>query len=256
MAPVNRITPRAVIDKLNLDSGVDRSESSNSFRMEARGECMRILLVEGEAHTAQYLRKGLVENGFAVDVMRFDSGGFHPARRAEYDLLVCDVPRGAGPIPEARWNGQHAPVLFLADRGSVPPGIPGRTGDNYLLKPFAFSDFLERVHGLLRWGTDRAQMTLRVGGLELDLVRHRAARDGQRLDLTPKEFLLLSLLMRKSGEVLSRAYIADQVWEINFESNTNFVDVHIRRLRSKLDDPFPTKLIHTVRGMGYVLEER
>jgi two-component system copper resistance phosphate regulon response regulator CusR len=99
-------------------------------------------------------------------------------------------------------------------------------------------------------------LTLHVAGLELDLVRHRAMRDGRRLDLTPKEFLLLSLLMRKTGEVLSRAVIADQVWEINFDSNTNFVDVHIRRLRSKVDDPFPVKLIHTVRGMGYVLEER
>jgi two-component system copper resistance phosphate regulon response regulator CusR len=99
-------------------------------------------------------------------------------------------------------------------------------------------------------------MTLRVGGLELDLVRHRASRDGRRLDLTPKEFLLLSFLMRKTGEVLSRTYLADQVWEINFDSNTNFVDVHIRRLRSKVDDPFPVKLIHTVRGLGYVVEER
>ncbi|HJZ98124.1 MAG TPA: winged helix-turn-helix domain-containing protein [Candidatus Solibacter sp.] len=217
---------------------------------------MRILLVEGEVQTGQYLRRGLVENGFAVDVMRFDSGGFHPPHRAEYDLLVCDVPRGAGPISETRWSTQPAPVLFLTDRNSAPAGMSRRTGENYLLKPFAFSDFLERVHALLRWGTDRGQMTLRVGGLELDLVRHRASRDGKRLDLTPKEFLLLSLLMRKTGEVLSRAYISDQVWEINFESNTNFVDVHVRRLRSKLDDPFPTKLIHTVRGMGYVLEER
>ena len=208
---------------------------------------MRILLVEGEVQAGQYLRRGLVENGFAVDVMRFDSGGFHPPHRPEYDLLVCDVPRGGGPIPEARWSSQHAPVLFLADR---------RIGENYLLKPFAFSDFLERVHGLLRWSTQRAQMTLQIGGLELDLVRHRAGRDGKRLDLTPKEFLLLSLLMRKSGEVLSRAYIADQVWDINFESNTKFVDVHKSRLRSKVDDPFTTKLIHTVRGMGYVLEER
>ena len=217
---------------------------------------MRILLVEGEVHTAQYLRRGLVENGFAVDVMRFDSGGFQPANRAEYDLLVCDMAGGAGTMPEARSSNQNAPVLFLADRNSVPLGGAGRAGESYLLKPFAFSDFLEHVHRLLRWGTDRAQMTFCVGGLELDLVRHRASRDGRRLDLTPKEFLLLSLLMRKTGEVLSRAYISDQVWEINFESNTNFVDVHIRRLRSKVDDPFPTKLIHTVRGMGYVLEER
>jgi two-component system copper resistance phosphate regulon response regulator CusR len=217
---------------------------------------MRILLVEGEANTGRYLRRGLVENGFAVDVMRFDSGGFQSPARAEYDLLVWDVPRGAGPIPETQWSNQHPPVLFLADHNSIPQQIPGRNGENYLVKPFAFSDFLARVHGLLRWSLDRHQMTFRVGGLELDLLRRRASREGKRLDLTPKEFLLLSVLMQKAGELLSRAYIADQVWEINFESNTNFVDVHIRRLRSKVDDPFLTKLIHTVRGMGYVLEER
>jgi two-component system copper resistance phosphate regulon response regulator CusR len=157
---------------------------------------------------------------------------------------------------EIRWGSQQPPVLFLTDRKSAPLRDESQATGNYLIKPFAFSDFLARVHGLLRWGTDRAPMTLRVAGLELDLVRHRASRDGKRLDLTPKEFLLLSLLMRKAGEVLSRAYIADQVWEINFESNTNFVDVHIRRLRSKVDDPFPARLIHTVRGMGYLLEER
>jgi two-component system copper resistance phosphate regulon response regulator CusR len=220
------------------------------------GVAMRILLLEGEVQTAQYLRKGLVENGFAVDVMRFDSGGFSPPRRTEYDLVGCDVPSGMGRPAEIRWGSRQPPVLFLTDRSSAPPRDQSQAAENYLLKPFAFSDFLARIHGLLRWGSDRAPMTLRVAGLELDLVRHRAMRDGKRLELTPKEFLLLSLLMRKAGEVLSRAYIADQVWEINFESNTNFVDVHIRRLRSKVDDPFTAKLIHTVRGMGYVVEDR
>jgi two-component system copper resistance phosphate regulon response regulator CusR len=218
---------------------------------------MRVLLVEDELRTAQYLRKGLVENGFAVDVVRLDPGGFSAPRTGQYDLLVCDVPPGSGPLPEIRWAGQTPPVLFLADRHTLPARGLGQMADDYLLKPFAFSDFLARVRGLLRWeSTDRTRLTLHVAGLELDLVRHRAMRDGRRLDLTPKEFLLLSLLMRKTGEVLSRAVIADQVWEINFDSNTNFVDVHIRRLRSKVDDPFPVKLIHTVRGMGYVLEER
>jgi len=169
---------------------------------------VKILLMEDEARTAQYLRKGLIESGFAVDVMNSQTV---ESRRsdAEYDLLIRDV----------------------------PPGL-------------AFSDLLARVRGLV----DPAN--LRIAGLELDLVRHRATRDGRRLDLTPKEFLLLSLFLRRRGEVLSRAFIADQVWDINFDSKTNFVDVHIRRLRSKVDDPFPTKLIHTVRGMGYVLEER
>jgi two-component system copper resistance phosphate regulon response regulator CusR len=216
---------------------------------------MRVLLVEDELRTAQYLRKGLVENGFAVDVVRLDPGGFSAPRRGQYDLLVCDVPPGSGPLPEIRWSGQTPPVLFLADRHTLPAHGLG-LAENCLLKPFAFSDFLARVRGLLRWENPDRSMTLQIAGLELDLVRHRAAREGRRLDLTPKEFLLLSLLMRKKGEVLSRAVIADQVWEINFDSNTNFVDVHIRRLRSKVDDPFPVKLIHTVRGMGYVLEER
>jgi len=216
---------------------------------------MRILLVEDEARTARYLRKGLVENGFAVDVVRLDPGGFSLPRRRGYDLLVCDVPPCVARPSAIPVNDNGAPVLFLTERNSMPP-LAGHAAENYLLKPFAFSDFLARVRALLQWGADRPQMVLRVGDLELDLVRHRSARDGKRLDLTPKEFLLLSLLMRKTGEVLSRAYIADQVWEINFESNTNFVDVHIRRLRSKVDDPFPEKLIHTVRGVGYVLEER
>ena len=216
---------------------------------------MKILLVEDEVRTARYLRKGLVENGFAVDVVQLDSGGFNLPRRTGYDLLVCDVAPCAARLSDIRVAGDEPPVLFLAERSAIPPAV-GPSAEHYLLKPFAFSDFLARVRALLRSAAGRAQMLLCIGGLELDLVRHRAARDGKRLDLTPKEFLLLSLLMRKTGEVLSRAYIADQVWEINFESNTNFVDVHIRRLRSKVDDPFPSKLIHTIRGMGYVLEER
>jgi two-component system, OmpR family, copper resistance phosphate regulon response regulator CusR len=217
---------------------------------------MRILLVEEELDTAQYLRRGLVENGFAVDVVRLDSGGFNPPRRPEYDLLVCDTRPGAHRIADFRSDGRDAPVLFLADRNAAPPRAGELAAENFLLKPFAFSDFLARVRSLLRRTVDHSQMIIRVAGLELDLMRHRASREGRRLDLTPKEFLLLSLLMRKTGEVLSRTYISDQVWEINFESNTNFVDVHIRRLRSKVDDPFPRKLIHTVRGTGYVLEER
>jgi two-component system copper resistance phosphate regulon response regulator CusR len=215
---------------------------------------MRILLVEHEIHTAQYLRKGLVENGFAVDVMGVDAAG--PARRAEYDLLVCDMGPGKARLSGIHREGEQPPVIFLADRSTAPERPAGTIGQDYLLKPFSFSDFLARVRGLLSSGADRYPMTLDIAGLELDLVRHRAFRNEKRLDLTPKEFLLLSLLMRKAGEVLSRTFIADQVWEINFESNTNFVDVHIRRLRSKVDDPFPKKLIHTVRGMGYVLEDR
>ena len=216
---------------------------------------MRILLVEEEVQTAQYLRKGLVENGFAVDVERPSAERVSAPNRTAYDLLVCDVRPGWPGLSELRRDGQPAPVLFLADRNAMPLRTAMESPENFLAKPFAFSDFLARVRGMLRWGPD-SQMILRIADLELDIVRRRAVRAGQRLDLTPKEFLLLSLLMRKNGEVLSRTFIADQVWEINFESNTNFVDVHIRRLRSKVDDPFEKKLIHTVRGAGYVLESR
>jgi two-component system copper resistance phosphate regulon response regulator CusR len=216
---------------------------------------MRILLVEQEVHTAQYLRKGLLENGFAVDVMGLEAA--EPgSRRTDYDQMVCDMAAGKVRLPGIHRDGDQPPVLFLADRHAAAERPAEAVGRDYLLKPFSFSDFLARVRGLLHSGANRYPMTVGIAGLELDLVRHRASRDARRLDLTPKEFLLLSLLMRKTGEVLSRTFIADQVWEINFESNTNFVDVHIRRLRSKVDDPFPKKLIHTVRGAGYVLEER
>jgi two-component system copper resistance phosphate regulon response regulator CusR len=212
---------------------------------------MKILLVEDEPRSAHYLRKGLVENGFSVDVMRSNAGT--APRRADYDLMVCNLPpEVARPMPVL--NGRRPAVLFLADRAVATQTTSGP--GECLSKPFAFSEFLARVRRLLQSTMDGRPMTLRIAGLELDLVRHRASRDGKRLDLTPKEFLLLSLLMRRSGEVLSRAFIADQVWEINFDSNTNFVDVHIRRLRAKVDAPFFKKLIHTVRGLGYVLEER
>jgi len=217
---------------------------------------MRILLVQEEIQTTQYLRKALTDSGFTVDVVRAGSAGFQTSPRTRYDLLVYDASPEVAHMPEFRSSARQAPVLFLTDRNGASGRVLAQNGGNYLFKPFAFSDFLAKVQGMLRWGSDQAPMTLSVAGLELDLVRHRASRDGKRLNLTPKEFLLLSLLMRKTGEVLSRAYIADQVWEINFESNTNFVDVHIRRLRSKVDDPFPQVLIHTVRGVGYVLEER
>jgi two-component system copper resistance phosphate regulon response regulator CusR len=217
---------------------------------------MKILLVQEEAQTAQYLRKGLLENGFAVDVARPNAGGFDARNRTGYDLFVCDVAPGLPRLFELRRDGQRPPILFLTERSALPPRSDTHALEDCLVKPFAFSDFLARVRRLLLWDPDSGQMTLRVADLELDLVRHRAARAGKRLDLTPKEFLLLSLLMRKSGEVLSRAFIADQVWEINFESNTNFVDVHIRRLRAKVDDDFPKKLIRTVRGAGYVIDAR
>lgn len=226
-----------------------------TFKLEGAGHRMRILLVESENNAAAYLRKGLIENGFAVDIARRNSDAMDLACQKNYDLLVCGEMGGASEFTGFSGSAQRTPVLFLA-----PPVWGDRPSDDgagsCLRRPFAFSDLLTQVRSILHWGPDGIRETLRIAGLEVDLVRHRAQRDGKRLDLTPKEFLLLSLLMRRTGEVLSRTLIADQVWEINFESNTNFVDVHIRRLRSKVDDPFAKKLIHTVRGAGYLLEDR
>jgi two-component system, OmpR family, copper resistance phosphate regulon response regulator CusR len=216
---------------------------------------MKILLVEDEIQTAAHLRKGLLENGFAVDVAS-KGGAAAMACRARYDLLILDVKPGLPNSSNLGSLGRLAPVLLLADSNILDRDRGNYPQAHYLLKPFGFSEFLTQVRRLLRWTGAGNPMAGRIADLELDLERHRTIRAGRRLDLTPKEFLLLGLLVRNAGKVLSRSFIADQVWDINFESHTNFVDVHIRRLRSKVDDPFPNKLIHTVRGAGYVLEDR
>jgi two-component system copper resistance phosphate regulon response regulator CusR len=223
---------------------------------------MKILVVEDEKKTAAYLRKGLAENGFVVDVTHDGAEGLRRARADAYDLIVLDVMLpgrdGWSVLSELRQAGKGTPVLFLTARDAVQDRVKGLElgADDYLVKPFAFSELLARVRSLLRRSGPRQADVLRVADLEIDLPRHRAGRGGQRLDLTPKEFLLLALLAQRAGEVLSRTFIAEQVWDMNFESDTNVVDVHVRRLRAKADEPFARKLIHTVRGAGYVLEER
>jgi two-component system copper resistance phosphate regulon response regulator CusR len=223
---------------------------------------MKILIVEDEKKTAAYLRKGLAENGFVVDVASQGEEGLYIARTGEYDLIILDVmlPErdGWSVIAELRRAGKQTPVLFLTARDTVQDRVRGLElgADDYLIKPFAFSELLARVRSILRRGPVRQPEMLRIADLELDLLRYKAVRGGKRLDLTPKEFSLLSLLARRAGEVLSRTLIAEQVWDMNFDGDTNVVDVHVRRLRSKVDDPFEQKLIHTVRGVGYVLEER
>lgn len=223
---------------------------------------MKILIVEDEPKTASYLRKGLEENGFVVDMANNGEDGLHLAQTGKYDLMILDVMLpgrdGWSVISELERSGASTRVLFLTARDAVHDRVKGLElgADDYLVKPFAFSELLARVRTVLRRGAARQPNVLTVADLEMDLVRHRAIRAGTPLDLTPKEFLLLSLLLRRSGEVLSRTLIAEQVWDINFDSDSNVVEVHMRRLRLKVDDPFDQKLIYTVRGVGYVLEQR
>ena len=223
---------------------------------------MRILVVEDEVKTAEYLRKGFSENGFVTDVANRGEDGLHMAVTGDYDLVILDVglPERSGwsIIAELRRSGKEMPVLFLTARDAVEDRIKGLElgADDYLVKPFVFSELLARVRTILRRGPLRQPDILMIADLVIDLVRHKATRSNQRLDLTPKEFSLLSLLARRAGEVVSRTLIAEQIWDMNFDSDTNVVDVAVRRLRAKVDDPFEKKLIHTMRGVGYVLEER
>jgi two-component system, OmpR family, copper resistance phosphate regulon response regulator CusR len=221
---------------------------------------MKILVVEDEPKTASYLRNGLVENGFVTDVSNRGDDGLHAASTGHYDLIILDVmlPErdGWSVLSALRAAGGSTPVLFLTARDGVQDRVKGLElgADDYLVKPFAFSELLARVRSVLRRGPGRQPEVLRFADLEIDVTRHHASREGRRLDLTPKEFLLLSLFARRAGEVLSRTFIAENVWDMNFDPGTNVVDVHVRRLRSKVDEPFERKLIRTVRGMGYVLE--
>jgi len=226
---------------------------------------MKILVVEDEPKLAEYLRQALTGASHTVDLAHDGITGLHLALESQYDLILLDVMLpgrdGLSVLRELR-RTDRVPVLMLSARDAIDDRVAGlqEGADDYLPKPFALSELLARVLALGRrngYASEGAvQNVLRVADLELDLLRRRATRDNTRLDLTAKEFALLALLMRKQGEILSRLELAERVWDINFNSNTNVVEVAVRRLRSKIDDPFATRLLHTVRGMGYVLEER
>jgi two-component system copper resistance phosphate regulon response regulator CusR len=222
---------------------------------------MKILIIEDELRSAAYLKKGLSEYGFTIDLANNGDDGLHSALTSSYDLVILDImlPQrdGWSVLSRLRSEGNQTPVLMLTALDAISDRVKGLElgADDYLVKPFAFSELLARIRTILRRVPARQPTTFRIADLELDFVRQLANRGGRKLDLTATEFRLLSLLARRTGEVLSRTFITEQVWGMNFDSNTNVLDVHIRRLRAKVDDPYSVRLIRTVRGTGYVLEE-
>ena len=223
---------------------------------------MKLLVAEDEPKTGTYLQQGLGEAGFSVNRVTSGTEAVQQVLSEPYDLLILDVMLpgldGWEVLRRVRAAGQDMPVLFLTARDRVEDRVKGLElgADDYLVKPFAFSELLARVRSLLRRGNQAAVAThLRIADLEVDLLKRRAVRAGRRIDLTAKEFALLELLLRRRGEVLPKSLIASQVWDMNFDSDTNVIEVAIRRLRAKIDDDFEPKLIHTARGMGYMLDE-
>jgi two-component system copper resistance phosphate regulon response regulator CusR len=221
---------------------------------------MRILLVEDELKTGDYLKQGLSEAGYMTDWVTDGISGKHHAMSEDYDLIILDVMlpeiNGWSILEAIRRSGKLMPVLFLSARDQVEDRVKGFElgADDYLVKPFAFAELLARIKNLLRRGQQRDDDVICVADLELDLRKRRVTRAGQRIDLTAKEFALMELFMRRRGEVLPRSLIASQVWDMNFDSDTNVVEVAIKRLRSKIDNNFSPRLIQNIRGMGYVLE--
>lgn len=220
---------------------------------------MRILVVEDEARVQSFLKRGLTEAGMAVDVVSDGESALQDARSAPYDAIVLDLtlPRldGLEVLQELRAEGSSIPVLILTARDSVNDRVHGLDAgaDDYLVKPFAFAELLARIRVLLRRGAPHTNEIV-VGDLVIDVAKRSAERSGQNIDLTAKEFALLEYMARHAGEVVTRTMISEHVWDINFDTLSNVIDVYIRYLRRKIDDPFNAKLIKTRRGVGYVLQ--
>lgn len=223
---------------------------------------MKILIIEDEPKTATFVKRGFVEEGFTVDVATDGPDGLHMAITGAHDAIILDVmlPKqdGWSVLTDIKECRPLLPVILLTALDSVPQRVKGLDlgADDYLVKPFAFSELLARVRNALRRAPARQPEMLRLADLQMDLSRHKATRAGKALDLAPQEYRLLEYLLRHSGEVLTRTQLAEQIWDINFEGDSNVVDVAVRRLRRKVDDPSDRKLIHTLRGVGYVIEEK
>ncbi|MFM0033954.1 heavy metal response regulator transcription factor [Paraburkholderia strydomiana] len=222
---------------------------------------MRILIIEDEPKMAAYLRKGLAEASYTVDTADNGTNGLFLALHEEFDLIVLDVMLpgidGFELLRRLRKEKQ-TPVLLLTARDTVEDKVEGLElgADDYLSKPFAYAEFLARIRSLLRRAPRAVKDMLRIADMEVDFIKRRVKRGDVRIDLTAQEFSLLQLLAERQGEVLTRTFITSQIWDMNFDSDTNVVDAAVKRLRAKIDNSFDTKLLHTVRGMGYVLEDR
>lgn len=223
---------------------------------------MKILIIEDESKTSTFIKKAFTEEGFMVDIATDGVDGIHLATTGNYEMIVLDImlPKRDGwwVLQEIRKNRQDQPVIFLTALDAISHRVKGLNlgADDYLVKPFSFSELLARVNNILRRAPARQSELLCLADLEMDLLRHKAVRDGKPLDLAPQEYRLLEYFLRHPEEVITRTRLAEQVWDINFDGDSNVVDVAVRRLRRKVDDPFARKLIHTLRGVGYVLEDR